>query len=148
MRFLSILFTAAFLLTGLNLHGQSGSPENALLAGKHAKKEVTFLWTSSNEDVLDDYIFPHSRKLNQKDKWNQVTLVLAGPALRVVSDNGELLSELASLHQMGVDVEASRKAAEKYDVLTELRDIGVSVDNVKGELTANLQDDGSYVIDL
>ena len=148
MRSLGIILTAILVLVSFGANGQSGSPEKALLKGNKLEEDFTFLWTSSNENVLNDYISSYSKKLNQNPKWEDVTLILWGPAVKTLSQDKALLAELASLHQRGIEVKVSKTSAKKYEVAKELNDIGVRLGNARKELTADLRGDASHVVDL
>jgi hypothetical protein len=149
MRFFSIIFTAILVMAGLTVQAQSGSPQHGLLAEKDAKADgVTFLWTSPDGKVLENYIAPYSGELAQQNSWNEITLIMWGPAVNELATHEELQSDLAGLLSKGVEVKASERSAERYDAVQKLREMGVTLGEADQELTADIRGDASHLIDL
>jgi intracellular sulfur oxidation DsrE/DsrF family protein len=149
MKSLGIAATAILMLIGLSANGQSGTPGKALLTDKGVKeKGITFIWSSSNAKQMDNCIAPYSKYLTQKNKWNDVTLVIWGPAVHVLEKNENLQSDVEKLMSKGVEVKASQTAAVKYNALEDFNEIGVEVGKVEKELTADLKGDASRLIDF
>ena len=149
MKPLGILATVVFMLAGLTIQAQPGSPQNALQAGKFMKEDgVTFLWTSNDGRVLDNYILPYSNHLTSRNGWEEITVIMWGPAVHELTEDQELQEDVAGLTSKGIEVRARKASVKRYDALDELKDMGVAVGNVDKELTADLRGDASHLIDL
>ncbi|MFO8234627.1 MAG: hypothetical protein R6U04_04370 [Bacteroidales bacterium] len=147
MKIMRWILSAAFILLGISGYAQDGSPDAALLSEKSASNEnVTIVWSTSNPDVLDNFIDPYFDYSAEEQCWNNVNLVVMGPAVNVLSENQNLQTELSGLISNGLNVKACKYSTEKYNAKSKLTQVGIEVENVYDIVTQNLKDEYRHLV--
>lgn len=146
----SVLFlTVFFVLLSAVVEAQEGSPCSATKKVKEVPMEsVTILWSSGDPDVFHNCILPYSAYSCEKHCWKDVTLIMWGPSVRLLSENVDLQVDLGELISKGLKVKACEIAAQRYHVKNQLERIGVEVKSVSDEVTQGLKGQVAHLITL
>jgi hypothetical protein len=146
----SVVFpTVLFVLFCLGVKAQEGAPRSACKQEKAVTKEcMTILWSSGDPDVFHNCILPYSTYSCQNECWKEVTLIMWGPSVGLLSENINLQVDLGELISKGLKVKACEIAAQRYHVKNQLERIGVEVKSVNDEVTRGLKGQVAHLITL
>lgn len=125
---------------------QEGSPHRALnkeLGG--GDKSISILWSSYNPNVFENSILPYFKYSCDTKCWKDVTLIMWGPAVKLLKENVNLQINLAELISKGMKVKACQLSVYKYNAKTELTNIGVDIRDIYGDLTKELQNNVGHL---
>lgn len=112
---------------------------------KDKANSLVVLWSSSDRDVAEKMVFMYSLNSKLKSWWKDVTLIIWGPAARLISEDIELQDYLEKLKDAGVVIEACIVCADMYRVSKKLITMGVDVKPMGLPLTEYLKE-GKTVI--
>jgi hypothetical protein len=111
--------------------------------------ELVVLWTSGDREVALKMAFMYT--LNSKRfkwGWKKVTLVVWGPASKLLAEDKELQEYLSGIREAGVKLLACKKCSDLYGVSNDLRRLGIEVKYMGKPLTDYLRDDNFRVITI
>ncbi len=109
------------------------------------KDSLVVLWSSGDRDVAEKMVFMYTLNSRLKNWWKDVTLIIWGPASRLISEDIGLQDYLEKLKDAGVIIEACIACADMYRVSKKLVAMGVDVKPMGLPLTGYLKE-GKAVI--
>jgi hypothetical protein len=103
----------------------SSQPTNLLL-----------LWTTADREVALNMIFMYGHNSRKHGWWEQVHLLIWGPAQKLILADEALKAELREMQDAGVEALACKACSDRYGVSDDLTALGVNV-LYTGELLTN-----------
>ena len=91
------------------------------------KNTLVVLWSSGDRDVALKVAFMYTLNAKKKGWWENVRLIIWGPAALLLSMDRELREYVIKIREAGVVLEACITCADMYGVSDDLRSIGVDV---------------------
>ena len=132
----------------LTCQAQSQSPQKALKTVQKENKGVNLLWTAEDRDVFTESIVPYAHKHLDGKSENGLTLIIWGPAVKVLAENDQTQDKLASMIDKGLHVKTSEFLTDQYGVTEQMKQIGVEVGKTDEVLTKTLTEEGSHIVSL
>jgi len=105
-----------------------------------AKDSLVIVWSSGDRDVAEKMIFMYALNSKLKNWWKDVTLIVWGPAARLISEDIELQEYLEKLKDAGARLEACIACADMYRVSKKLAGMGIDVKPMGLPLTGYLKE--------
>lgn len=103
------------------------------------QRKLGILWTSPDRDVALKMVFMYSRASLKNNWWDEVTLIVWGPAAQLLAVDTELQEYLKVMQDYGVKIVACKSCADMYGVDGKLTELGVKVYFVGKTFTEMLQ---------
>jgi len=122
-----IIFVGAFL--------QNALPQEE----KAAPGKLAVLWTSGDPDVAHNVAFMYTHTAKKVGWFDEVTLIVWGPSQRLLIGDKSLQAKIKAMQQDGVVVEACIACAMNYDIVEELKALGIPVRGMGLPLTDYLK---------
>ncbi len=88
---------------------------------------IVVYWTSRDDEVARELVFPYVLNSKLRGWWGEVILVVWGPSQRTLCETGDLKDYLAKIIESGVKVEACKACSDNYGVSDELEGFGIYV---------------------
>jgi hypothetical protein len=101
---------------------------------------LVLLWVSGDREAARMMALMYAKNSRLKDWWERVTLVVWGPAARLLAQDAELQAEVEECRAAGVKVEACKACADHYGVSADLERLGVEVLYMGEPMTRYLKD--------
>ncbi len=122
-----IAFTCVFLQRGF-------TQEETAPSGK-----LAVLWTSADPDVAHNVAFMYTHTAKKVGWFDEVTLIVWGPSQRLLIGDKSLQTKIKAMQKDGVIVEACIACAMNYDLVEELKALGIPVRGMGMPLTDYLK---------
>lgn len=126
---LTVVFTCLFV--------QGAIPQEE----KKASGKLAVLWTSGDPDVAHNVAFMYTHTAKKVGWFDEVTLIVWGPSQRLLVGDKSLQAKIKAMQNDGVLVEACIACAMNYDIVEELKALGISVRGMGMPLTNYLKSD-------
>lgn len=91
------------------------------------KDSIVVYWTSRDDEVARELVFPYVLNSKLRGWWGDVTLVVWGPSQRTLCETEDLRDYLTKIIESGVKVEACKACSDNYGVSGKLEELGVDV---------------------
>jgi len=101
---------------------------------------LVVLWITADREAALNMALMYAKNSRLKDWWENVRLVVWGPAARLLAQDAELQGEVAECQAAGVRVEACKACADRYGVGPELERLGIAVIYMGEPMTRYLKD--------
>ena len=88
---------------------------------------IVVYWTSRDEDVARELVFPYVLNSKLRKWWEDVTLVIWGPSQKTLCENESLQEHLELIREAGVKLEACKACSDNYGISDRLSEMGVEV---------------------
>ena len=82
----------------------------AVKVGNVKRNDVLVVWTSGDRDVALKMVFIYTANAKKSGWWDGVNLLVWGPSQKLLTEDQELQGRLAEMLDLGVRVEAARRA--------------------------------------
>lgn len=116
-------------------------------SGLQAKDKLVVLWTSGDRDVALKTVCMYAFNAKIWEWWNDITLIVWGPSVKLLSEDEELQAELKKMMEAGVVVKACKACADQYGVSEKLEELGVDVKYTGKEFTDYIKE-GRHVLTI
>lgn len=90
-------------------------------------QDLEIVWTTSEKEVALKVILKYALNSKTKGWWQNVNIILWGPAVKLVAEDAQIQSEFLELLHKGITSEACLDCAESYGVIEKLSKINVDV---------------------
>ncbi len=100
-----------------------------------AEDELVVLWTSGDKEVALNMVFMYVYNSKSNDWWDEVTFVIWGPSAKLLAEDQELMKEIRSFEDVGIELKACKVCADRYGVTEDLERLGVDVKYMGEPLT-------------
>ena len=138
-----------FMLSGVMVQAQSGTPIEAIQQHKTAEEEaITVMWSSPDPQVFENCITPFCQFTGNNDNYKAVTLFIWGPAIDVLKDNQQLQDNLVNLMSKGVDVKACESECKKHNIAQDMAQLGVKLCTIEEELKEDVKGGVTQLVNL
>lgn len=111
-------------------------------------KKLTILWTTDNAETALNMLLMYILKANVNGWWDECNLITWGPSNKLLCQNEEVKEALKQIMDAGVKVFACQRCAERYGLVEELTNLGISVKLMGEPFTEILQDSEHRVISI
>lgn len=101
--------------------------------------KLAVLWTSGDPDVAHNVAFMYTHTAKKVGWFDEVTLIVWGPSQRLLIGDKSLQAKIKAMQQDGVVVEACIACAMNYDIVEELKALGLPVRGMGLPLTDYLK---------
>lgn len=92
-----------------------------------AEDSIVIYWTSRDEDVARELVFPYVLNSMLRKWWDEVTLVIWGPSQKTLCENEGLQEYLRPIKEAGVKLEACKACSDNYGISNQLSEMGIEV---------------------
>ncbi len=110
--------------------------------------KLTILWTTGDEETALNMILMYTLKSNQNKWWKECSLVTWGPSNKLLCSSTEVQALVQEIMKEGVRVMACQRCAERYDLVDQIKDMGIEVKLMGEPLTEYLKDESRRVISI
>ena len=148
MKRLAFILAVLMFPAVLTCQAQYQSPQRALETIQKEAEGVNLLWTADGRDVFTERIVPYSHKYLDCKSGKELTLIVWGPAVKVLAEHDQLQNKLASMIDKGLKVKTSRFLADQHGITEQMKAIGVEVEKTNKVLTETLTDEASQIVYL
>jgi hypothetical protein len=90
--------------------------------------------------VAHNVAFMYAHNAKKVGWFDEVTLIVWGPSQRLLADDKSLQAKIKAMQQDGIVVEACIACAMNYNIVEELKALGISVRGMGAPLTHYLKD--------
>ena len=108
---------------------------------QNAFGKLAVLWTSGDPEVAHNVAFMYTHNAKKVGWFDEVTLIVWGPSQRLLIGDKSLQAKIKAMQNDGVLVEACIACAMNYDIVEELKALGISVRGMGMPLTDYLKND-------
>lgn len=105
------------------------------------KEKLVVLWTSGDREVALKMVFMYTINAKLRGWWKEVTLIVWGPSVKLLSDDKDLQNHIGTLKDSGVELLACRACTDEYDITETIEKLGIEVIYMGEPLTNYLKDD-------
>lgn len=102
---------------------------------------LVVLWTSGDIEVAEKIVFMYVNYAKRAKMFEEVIFIIWGPSAKLLSENEELQKRVKQMQEMGIITEACIACARMYDVDDDLKELGVDVKGMGGQLSKYLKRD-------
>jgi hypothetical protein len=89
--------------------------------------KLYILWTSSDKETFKNMISMYSLNSIKSGWWDEVEIIIWGASTKLAGEDEEVQKEIKKLLDNGVIVEACKACADKLNVSSILKELGVNV---------------------
>ena len=107
---------------------------------KTAAGKLVVLWTSGDPDVANNVAIMYAHNAKKVGWFDEVTFIVWGPSQRLLVGDKNLQTKIKAMQQDGIVVEACIACAMNYDIVEELKALGISVRGMGLPLTNYLKE--------
>ncbi len=101
--------------------------------------KLAVLWTSGDPDVAHNVAFMYTHNAKKVGWFDEVTLIVWGPSQRLLIGDKSLQAKIKAMQNDGILVEACIACAMNYDIVEELKALGIPVRGMGMPLTNYLK---------
>ncbi|MEL7586041.1 MAG: DsrE family protein [Prolixibacteraceae bacterium] len=129
------------IICGLIIFGfiVTGSGQNSKSAENNSNK-IAIIWTSNDPEVAEKVCFMYAQNAKKQGWFDEVTLVIWGPSIRLLAENDDLKADIAKMMDMGIAIEASLSCAQLYGVGPDLAELDIDVKPMGVPLTGYIKE--------
>lgn len=109
------------------------------------KDKLVVVWTSGDRDLAIKMVFMYVLNSRLNNWWEDITLIIWGPAANLLSQDYELQEYLEKIKEQNVTLEACLVCTDMYGVTKKLSDLGIDV-KLMGPPLTNYIKEGRKVI--
>ncbi|WP_291330005.1 DsrE family protein [Desulfovibrio sp. UCD-KL4C] len=91
------------------------------------KTHLYILWTNADVEVAEKMVFMYGVNSLLKGWWEEVTIILWGPTVKLVTENETVQKLISESLEAGVNMSACRSCAEMYGLSEAIEAQGVEV---------------------
>ncbi|MEW6266979.1 MAG: DsrE family protein [Thermodesulfobacteriota bacterium] len=91
------------------------------------ENNLAVLWVSRDKEAALNMAFMYAKNSKLKNWWAQVRLIVWGPSAPLLVNDKDLQAELEELKKAGVELQACKACADRYQVGPRLEQLGVDV---------------------
>ncbi|MCG9478591.1 MAG: DsrE family protein [Actinomycetia bacterium] len=103
-------------------------------------EKLVIIWSSADREVAKEIVFMYGYNSKVNGWWEDVTLIVWGPATNLLSQDDELQEDISRIRDAGIKVEACKKCADDYGVSAKVASLGVEVKYMGVPLTSYLKE--------
>jgi hypothetical protein len=111
-------------------------------------EKLTILWTTDNEDTALNMLLMYTLKANDNKWWKECNLITWGPSNQLLCKSEAVQELVKQIMEAGVKVYACQRCAERYGLVEQIKEMGITVELMGEPLTKYLQDDSYRVLSL
>ena len=89
--------------------------------------KLVVMWTSGDIEVAEKLVFMYVYNAKKAGWFDEVTFIIWGPSARLLSENEKLQGEVKKMKEIGITLEACVACARMYEVVDDLKELGVDV---------------------
>ena len=108
---------------------------------KEDSSKLAVLWTSGDPDVAHKVCFMYTHTAKKVKWFDEVTLIIWGPSQRLLVGDKSLQEKVKAMMKDGIIVEACIACASSYDLVDEIKAMGITVKGMGSPLTEYLKSD-------
>jgi hypothetical protein len=105
------------------------------------KSKLAVLWTSGDPDVASRVAFMYTHTAKKAGWFDEVTLIVWGPSQKLLLENKELQAKVKAMQDDGIIVEACIACAMSYNIVDDIKALGITVKGMGIPLTEYLKSD-------
>jgi hypothetical protein len=102
--------------------------------------QLVVIWSSGDREVAFSMVFMYTKNSKLKGWWDQVRLVVWGPAAKLLANDLGLREELKQVQDAEVELLACKACSDMYGVSDQLTELGINVKYMGQPLTDMLKD--------
>jgi len=102
--------------------------------------KLAVLWTSGDPEVAEKMCFMYTLNAKTQGWFDEVVLIVWGPSSKLLTENKMLQDYLKKMQEAGVKVEACMACASMYNVVDNLKELGIDVKGMGLPLSNYLKD--------
>ena len=131
-KFLLIFLTGILILSNFGLTAQSGMPSAE-------PDHLVVLWTSDDPYLAERVALMYTHAAKTAGWFKDVTLIIWGPSAKLTAENLKIQEKLKAMQDDGVVIEACVACASAYNVVDDLKNLGIEVKGMGKPLTDYLK---------
>lgn len=115
---------------------------NSTINAQETTSEVNklmVLWTSDDPMVAERVALMYTGVAKQFGLFEEVSVIIWGPSAKLVAENKKVQAKLKDMMEKGVKLDACITCAKMYDVVDQLKALGINVDIMGAPLTDALK---------
>jgi hypothetical protein len=105
------------------------------------KDSLVVVWTSRDKDVALNMVFMYVLNAKRRSWWKDIRLIIWGPSALLTSNDPDIQTELTSMRDAGVLLEACKACADRYGVSDHLQNLGIEVKYMGVPLTKYIHEE-------
>ena len=105
------------------------------------KSKLAVLWTSGDPDVANRVAFMYTHTAKKAGWFDEVTLIIWGPSQKLLLEKKELQAKVKAMQDDGIIVEACIACAVSYNIVDDIKALGITVKGMGIPLTEYLKSD-------
>ena len=109
------------------------------------KSDLYILWTNDNEITAEKMVFMYGINSKLQQWWENVTIILWGAPVKLVSENEAIQKLIKEAKEAGVHMTACKACADQLDVTDILKDLDIEVIYWGEPLTKLLKDNEKLI---
>jgi hypothetical protein len=109
------------------------------------KNKLTILWTNDNVITAEKMVFMYGINAKTKDWWDEVTIIIWGATVKLVSENKMIQDLIEEAKLEGVHVTACKGCADQLGVTQILEGLDLELVYQGPPLTQILKDDEKLI---
>lgn len=109
------------------------------------KTKLHILWTNDNFITSEKMVFMYGINSKRKDWWDEVTIIIWGATVKLVSENKKIQELIEEAKLEGVHITACKACADQLGVTTTLESLDIEVVYWGEPLTKILKADGKLI---
>ena len=103
------------------------------------ENRIHILWTSGDRDVALKMVFMYAHNSRLRNWWDEVHLIVWGPAANLLAEDGELQMHVAAMQESGVVFSACKKCTDEYGISERISGMNIDVRYMGEPLTEILK---------
>jgi hypothetical protein len=128
---------------GIESNTDTNMPEG--VEEQREREAIVVYWTSRDEEVARELVFPYVLNSKLRKWWEEVTLVIWGPSQKTLCENESLQEYIDSIREAGIKLEACKACSDNYGISDQLTAMGIEV-KYMGLLTTQYIKAGKHIL--
>lgn len=128
-----LVLLASFFFMTMNVQAQSEQINDS--------DKLVIVWTSNDPYLAERMVLMYAHAAKTQQWFNEVTIIVWGPSAKLVSENLKIQKKLKAMQDDGVEMKACIACASAYNVVDELKSLGLEVKGMGKPLTEYLKSD-------
>lgn len=134
-----IAFLIYFMFNNLSeTMAQTNSPETS-------SNKLVIVWTSDDPYLAERMVLMYAHAAKTSQWFNEVTLIIWGPSVKMVSENIKIQKKLNDMQNDGVKIEACIACASAYGVVEKIKELNFEVKGMGKPLSDYLKSDAKVL---
>lgn len=88
---------------------------------------LNILWTTDSKDTFFNMLAMYATNSKKKEWWQKVNVIIWGASAKLAGNNTKVQSEIITMIEAGVTIEACKNCADNFGVTEQLEKLGVTV---------------------